>query len=432
MARKILFVSRDCLLKPTSGGSTYALDILRHLDSEKFSIDLILLTPSRLQWGAVLPGFLPDSTIRIHCPSFLGFGRWLVNPIALALLPARYLLSQILVHRLHPRISLICQCILRAMRSISFPSWPGEGKNYFEADPTAGELSFIRSIARKAHPDALMVNYICLTPVLDILPQGSPIKKIVLAHDLWHRRAAKLRSAGLEPDLKEWTKQEEIDRYSTADKVIGISLEERSIFAEMLGFEKIMTLPKAIRLENTREVPDELRCLFVGTDMPSNLDGIEWFMKEVWPHVTDTHAGASLHVCGTICRKITNPPDHVVLHGLVDDLAEEYRKCNLVIVPLRTGSGVKIKLTEAVSYQRCCVSTSCGIEGLPATSQSGVLVADDPVEFSHHINRLLSDAKLRTECIGKMRNWASTHLGAEVAYHELCSYLNPRENHCPR
>jgi hypothetical protein len=131
------------------------------------------------------------------------------------------------------------------------------------------------------------------------------------------------------------------------------------------------------------------RCLFVGTDMPSNVDGVNWLLNEIWPRVRHAHPNASLHICGTVCRKLDQIPEGVSLMGLVDDLEREYEEAIIVVVPLRAGSGVKIKLTEAIGFKRCCVSTRCGIEGLPAKSESGVLVSDTPEDFAVHINTLL-------------------------------------------
>lgn len=223
--------------------------------------------------------------------------------------------------------------------------------------------------------------------------------------------------------MKEWTIEEEAERYQLADKVINISWDERPVFEEMLGKERVITANKAINFVNIGPGSISGRCLFVGTDIPSNLDGINWFTQDVWPRVHGKNKRATLHICGTVCRKIDADADGVILCGVVEDLVNEYRQASVVVVPLRTGSGVKIKLTEAVGYMRCCVSTPCGIEGLPEKEKTGILISDDDKKFATHVNYLIENSDAREKCLGNTKAWASAYLNAETCYGEIIKYL---------
>lgn len=415
----LLFITRDCLLRPTSGGANYAMDILHYLEMNGVEVEVVLLTPSRISHGFLLPAFLPGTKMAVRSPGFVRLGAKNVHFLGLALLPLRVLLAKFSGRLKGHAVSRQSVRILEWLHEKTFPTWPREILSYFEADPTMGETRFVAGILKRKSFSTVIYNYICLTPLLRLTGRSSSMKRLVLAHDVWHLRAEKLKEAGLTPDLKEWHKDEESARYQAADRVIGISWDERADFIEMVGETKVMTLPKAIRLRDAGNKVVDKRCLFVGTDMPSNLDGVNWLVNEIWPLVRRVHPQATLHICGTICRKLGIIPEGVALRGLVDDLKREYEQSMVVVVPLRAGSGVKIKLTEAIGFQRCCVSTKCGIEGLPAKDESGVLVSDDAEGFAAHMNALLGQKELRQTCLANMNDWAATHLNADAAYGPL-------------
>ena len=84
----------------------------------------------------------------------------------------------------------------------------------------------------------------------------------------------------------------------------------------------------------------------------------------------------------------------VELIGSVDDLEIHYRESSISIVPLRMGSGTRLKILEAMAFGTPVVSTSQGIEGIPCQPGVEVQVADDPSEFARSTGNLLSDRVL--------------------------------------
>jgi hypothetical protein len=346
-----------------------------------------------------------------------------VHILAFMLTPLRQILARVAVHFPKSNLGQSCASLLHRIQLRTFSTWPTDKLGYFQADPTTGETHYVDKILKSHSFDALLLNYICLTPLLLLQGRNPHMKRLVLAHDVWHKRAFNLKEAGISPDLKEWSRDEEAQRYKNADKVIGISWDENPLFIDMLGMDKVMTLPKAIQ-PKVEAVPSvEGRCLFVGKDMPTNLDGLNWFLNDVWPMVLKNQPQATFHICGSICDRIINVPAGVRLCGIVDDLAEQYGQATVVVIPIRTGSGVKIKLTEAVEFQRCCVSTRCGMEGLPAKEESGILVADQAQDFAEHVCTLLRDADIRRICLETTTKWASRHLHKDACYGPLVDFF---------
>lgn len=84
---------------------------------------------------------------------------------------------------------------------------------------------------------------------------------------------------------------------------------------------------------------------------------------------------------------------------MVPDVAPEYEKAAVVVVPLRAGSGTRIKILEAFSFRRPVVSTSIGAEGLGVRHEQELLIADTPEQFAAACARLLTDAQLRNRLV---------------------------------
>jgi hypothetical protein len=164
-----------------------------------------------------------------------------------------------------------------------------------------------------------------------------------------------------------------------ADVVLSIHEEDARILRQMVPQSEVLCAPMPATYhshEPTEQVPG--RCLFVGSDINHNVHGMTWFLNEVWPLVLQEMPGCVLHVCGTVCRAISKNYSNVHLLGRVDELDTEYAAAQVCLIPLIVGSGLKIKLVEALSHGRACVSTSVGVQGVQELTGKAVLVADTP------------------------------------------------------
>ncbi len=128
--------------------------------------------------------------------------------------------------------------------------------------------------------------------------------------------------------------------------------------------------------------------VFLGLlSLPHNDDGLQWFLSQIWPIVVARLPGAHLRVIGldprpkalALAGELT---DSVSIDGYVPDLAEALGKAAALINPLRFGSGVKLKVIEALGRALPVVSTPIGAEGIASGPDSGVLVGTEPVEIA--------------------------------------------------
>lgn len=155
--------------------------------------------------------------------------------------------------------------------------------------------------------------------------------------------------------------------------------------------------------------PDPGRLLFVGNlSYLPNEDAIVYFCNSVLPLLKASGGFSSVRIVGAgatprLHEAAWSSGAHVT--GPVPDLAPEYARAAAAIVPLRAGSGTRIKILEAISYRCPVVSTSIGAEGLSLRHEEQILIADTPAEFAAACVRLMTDPALRSRLVEKAFTW---------------------------
>ena len=125
-----------------------------------------------------------------------------------------------------------------------------------------------------------------------------------------------------------------------------------------------------------------------------NVDGIKWFLHDIWPGLKAGRPGATFKVIGQDPNQVSRQYEmaDVQFTGRVDEVAPHVLSSAVFVVPLRFGGGTKLKLLEAMALGRPVVTTSKGAEGIEGI-ENGVnaIIADDAVQFAAGINELLND-----------------------------------------
>jgi glycosyltransferase involved in cell wall biosynthesis len=138
--------------------------------------------------------------------------------------------------------------------------------------------------------------------------------------------------------------------------------------------------------------------VFQGTfDYPPNADGAVWLAGEIAPLIRDQLPGARIRLVGQSTPEVealAHEPE-VTVTGLVPSMADELAGADLVLVPLRSGSGTRLKILEAFAQRVPVVSTTVGAEGLGAVDETHILIADTPAELAAACARVCADPDLR-------------------------------------
>jgi glycosyltransferase involved in cell wall biosynthesis len=126
---------------------------------------------------------------------------------------------------------------------------------------------------------------------------------------------------------------------------------------------------------------------------PPNVEGVHWFATDVFPQVRRTQPGTTFQVVGSrppvSITRLAIPKSGVDVMGYVDDLTSVYANSGVVVVPVRSGSGMRVKILEAFARGIPVVSTSMGVEGIDAEDGKHLLIADNARSFADAVIQIL-------------------------------------------
>jgi glycosyltransferase involved in cell wall biosynthesis len=228
------------------------------------------------------------------------------------------------------------------------------------------------------------------------------IPKVFIHHQLhfvYAKRFSAARKLGDYPDYLEKVMRVQEESYlNEFDGVVVFSDEDKHALSGWLGDDKVHVSPFPI--SSGSKLCDEIleaRFSFVGSEEHfPNQDALEWLVGEVWPQISQQLPGATLKVVGRwgeASRSRYSKPG-VEFSGFVDSLENAIRG-SVMLVPLRIGSGIRVKLLDAMAQGVPAVSTSIGCEGIPVTDGNEILIRDDAANFTAAAVKLANDRDLR-------------------------------------
>ena len=292
----------------------------------------------------------------------------------------------------------------------------GQQENGGEHTATPDEQRFAASVVRKLLPRRVLIDSTPMLTLLDTLSaaERSRLHVSVLTHNLNSRRTDLYRAAGQPLDFLPMTAAEETALLARADTIVAIQEREAEAFRAMLPGKTVVTVPMPAAPQPqpwSAALPG--RCLFVGGYSGHNIEAVKWLVSEIWPRVLAAHPAAELAIAGTVGKCLAQIPAGVRVLGPVDELKTEYAKAAICLVPLPLGTGLKIKLVEAMSYGRPVVTTPAGAEGFPDLESGRIAeVADTATHFADALVRLLASPGEQAAIAHRQLTWLTTHLSA--------------------
>ncbi|MBV9573204.1 MAG: glycosyltransferase [Acidobacteriales bacterium] len=184
--------------------------------------------------------------------------------------------------------------------------------------------------------------------------------------------------------------------------VIAVSEQDRQAMGWMCDPAHISVVPTGVDLakyqyDPTLRAPAPLVVFTGSMDWEANIDGVEYFCRDIWPRVLAQFPEARFRVVGRDphprVTRLASPS--VEITGSVPSIVDHLREAAVVVVPLRIGGGTRIKIYEGMAMGKATVSTTVGAEGLDVQHERDILLADDPDHFANAIVNLLRDENLR-------------------------------------
>ena len=245
---------------------------------------------------------------------------------------------------------------------------------------------------------------------LAVIRAGSPAVLSYRAHNvehvIWKRKAASEKSL-----IRRWYFRNMASRLERFEKelagkvdcVVSISHTDESFLKGLGCVKPMITVPAGLSLSSysLSPIPPDPALFFIGAlDWLPNQEGLRWFISHVLDPLVKELPGVRLHVAGRnapdrMKKELTHP--HITYHGEVEDARDFIRMHRVMIAPLFTGSGIRIKILESMALGRPVVTTPIGIEGIPARNNQEVMVADDPDSFKDQVISLIKESRVANE-----------------------------------
>ena len=215
---------------------------------------------------------------------------------------------------------------------------------------------------------------------------------------------------------------EELAACRGADHVLTVSEPDRAVLQEALPGLPVTVVPNGVDLAHFRPIPPaatDTGVVFVGKmDYRPNVRAAVWFCTEILPAIRRERPDCPVTIVGAqptaAVRALERLPG-VTVTGAVPDTRPYVSRAAVTVVPIRAGSGTRLKILEALALGRAVVSTTAGCEGLNVVDGEQLLVADEPDLFARHVVRLLGDVAERERLGAAGRRLVEARYGWDAA-----------------
>jgi hypothetical protein len=239
--------------------------------------------------------------------------------------------------------------------------------------------------ARLEHPGAIGVSvFWSATPVLEYFDPG---RRVYAVSDVDSAR----ESRGSSP-LPRKVVESERRAFARADLALMLSEEDRADAVELLAGRPGPTFGRCpVSIEVPSEppplAPEGDLLLYGYWDAPFNRDGLQWFLREIWPTLRQHPGAPRLRIVGRGRPEQLDDPQ-VEWVGFVEDLSAEIASCRAVLIPLRRASGIRYRLLESFGYARPVIATAEAARGSGAEPGRHYLLAEDALQWRSALDRL--------------------------------------------
>jgi glycosyltransferase involved in cell wall biosynthesis len=212
-----------------------------------------------------------------------------------------------------------------------------------------------------------------------------------------------------------------------AAEVIAVSPQDAALMRDMFGVTRVTAIPTGVDIDFFRrplEVQPKADLVFLGSmDWLPNIDGIEYFVREILPLIRKRMPACRLAVVGRTpsasIRALAERDSGIQVTGTVPDVRPWLWGSKVSIVPLRIGGGTRLKIYESMAAGTPTVSTSIGAEGLDVSHPANIRLADTPAAFAEQCVSLLENAQERERLAAEALGLVTAHFSWDVVTAEF-------------
>lgn len=258
--------------------------------------------------------------------------------------------------------------------------------------------------------DVVILEGVFLGLYLDELKKYSKAKVVLRAHNIenqiWKRLEKEEKNILIKTYLKYFVVDSftnfELDILTKVDGVVSISPIDNQYFVKY-NVKRTLTIPVCVDTVRKNDLPKGFDIGFLGgMDWLPNRKGVDWFIDEVWVKFYKKHYKSKVrfHLAGR------NFPDDLIVKcekcgarpmGEIDDALVFIAKQSVMIAPIFSGSGMRVKIIEAMSLGKAVLSTTVGAEGINYTQGENIFIADTAEDWVNILEQLLVNSTVLEE-----------------------------------
>jgi len=263
----------------------------------------------------------------------------------------------------------------------------------------------IKQIVLSGKFDIVQLESVFVAPYIATIRKNSNAKIILRAHNIehiiWNRLAENCHNPVKKTYLKHLARTLQNYENKILDSVDGIAAitQHDADYIIKSGHNKaVISIPVGIdqctitKIDVEREFPGFFH--LGSMDWMPNQEGIRWFLDNVWGKVIKEYPGVNLYLAGRSMpgwlRKLKM--QNVLVDGEVENAFNLMQSKSVMIVPLLSGSGMRVKIIEGMACGNTIISTSVGAEGIDYTNDKDILIANKPEEFVNQIRKCVEDS----------------------------------------
>lgn len=258
---------------------------------------------------------------------------------------------------------------------------------------------FLKDFLKKNKVDLVHIDYLHMGWTVDIIKSLCNIPIVLRQHDLHFKLMQRFYENENNPMIKYFAYLQykkfltyEPNLCEKFDQCITITKTDEKELLKLNSKIKTQVISIGVE-ERLLELPINTKIPFsmfhLGPlDWLPNKEGLEWFLAQIFPKVISIIPEAKLYIYSSGGDKLKIDKSirkNVILKGYVNDIWTEVNDKELLVVPLRIGSGIRVKIIEMLAAGKLIITTNVGKEGIDAIEGKHLLVSDDPTDFAHKI-----------------------------------------------
>jgi glycosyltransferase involved in cell wall biosynthesis len=284
-------------------------------------------------------------------------------------------------------------------------------------------------------PDIVLLDSLFSCGYIEEIKSNSIAKIVYRAHNveyaIWQEIALKTQSFFKSKYLtiqSERLKKEELLLISKCDGILAITSKDTDFFKAHFADKKLMNLPFTIDIAsyNTNYELHEKAIFFIGAmDWYPNLEGVKWFIDKVWSQVLLKHPTAKFYIAGkSMPDELKKLEERNIINlGEVADAKKFMEKFPVMVAPIFSGGGLKIKIVESMAMGKIVVCNTEAATGIPITDKKNVLLANSSAAFIEVINSCFENLKEQNQIGKNARILIEEHFSSKKKGKELELFL---------